>query len=239
VKLWNPLGPEELLTLRGHSGSVNNVVFSPDGTRLASASDDHTAVVWSLLTKARLLTVISQSEILAITFGRDGKYLATASADKTATIRDAYTGRQLHTLNGHLGYVGGVAFSPSGELIATAGYDGTARLWSTLTGQQLLTFHTGGTQVQNVVFSPDGRRIATAEFNQLATVWDVGSGKSVAAVGHWGPPGYLYSHVGWGYSVWSSVRTANSSTAGIDGTARVWRVAEESEVMALRGCEGL
>ena len=36
----------ELLTLKGHTDSVDAASFSPDGKRLASASDDETVKVW-------------------------------------------------------------------------------------------------------------------------------------------------------------------------------------------------
>ena len=48
VKLWDADSGHELLTLRGHSDSVTGVAFSPDGKRLASASDDNTVQVYAL-----------------------------------------------------------------------------------------------------------------------------------------------------------------------------------------------
>ena len=43
--------PQEL---KGHTDRVKSVVFSPDGRRLASASDDHTARVWYAVTGVSL-----------------------------------------------------------------------------------------------------------------------------------------------------------------------------------------
>src|SRR5262249_48290400 len=48
--LLSPNGYANLLTLRGHSGPVNGVCFSPNGKRLASASSDGTLKVWDAAT---------------------------------------------------------------------------------------------------------------------------------------------------------------------------------------------
>ncbi|MEC4813294.1 MAG: hypothetical protein SAK29_08500, partial [Scytonema sp. PMC 1069.18] len=46
VRLWNLRG-QELVTLKGHSGGVRIVVFSPDGKTIASGSDDNTVNLWN------------------------------------------------------------------------------------------------------------------------------------------------------------------------------------------------
>ncbi|RKU17955.1 hypothetical protein C6503_10130, partial [Candidatus Poribacteria bacterium] len=37
-----------IATLTGHTGGVNNVVFSPDGNTVASGSHDGTILLWEL-----------------------------------------------------------------------------------------------------------------------------------------------------------------------------------------------
>src|SRR5207248_150149 len=47
---------QQVLSLKGHTGPVWGVCFSPDGKRLASASDDHTVKVWDAGTGQEVLT---------------------------------------------------------------------------------------------------------------------------------------------------------------------------------------
>jgi WD40 repeat protein len=37
--------------IKGHNESVRSVNFSPDGTKLASGSDDKTIIIWDMKTK--------------------------------------------------------------------------------------------------------------------------------------------------------------------------------------------
>jgi WD40 repeat protein len=48
VRLWDAESGTQDLVLRGHNGPVGTVVFSRDGTKLASVSSDGTARVWAL-----------------------------------------------------------------------------------------------------------------------------------------------------------------------------------------------
>jgi WD40 repeat protein len=171
----------------GHTDTVESAAFSPDGSRVVTASDDHTARIWDAKTGAALITLSGHTNwVHSAVFSPDGTRIVTASADKTARIWDAKTGAALATLSGHTDGVLSAAFSPDGTRVVTASFDTTARIWDAKTGAAIATLSGHTDTVESAAFSPDGNRVVTASDDHTARIWDAKTWAALATLGHMG-----------------------------------------------------
>ncbi|NEQ77959.1 MAG: hypothetical protein F6K23_36090 [Okeania sp. SIO2C9] len=108
-----------------HDGELRDVVFTPDGKYVATASRDKTARVWDVTTGKQITKLHHDGYVNAVEFTPDGKYIATASDDYIARVWDVATSKKITKLR-HDGSVNAVEFSPGGKYIATASADNTA-----------------------------------------------------------------------------------------------------------------
>jgi dipeptidyl aminopeptidase/acylaminoacyl peptidase len=119
---------------------VYSATFSPEGTRIVTASQDKTARVWDAATGQPIGEPLKghEKEVWSAAFSPDGKRIVTASGDETARIWDAATGKAIAEINGHEDTVSSAAFSPDGKRMVTGSSDKTARVWDVFRDTQAL-----------------------------------------------------------------------------------------------------
>lgn len=98
-------------------GTISEIVYSPDGQRLAVAStvgiwiyDVHTTQPLNLLTG-------HSDSVKSVSFSPDGSTIASGGRFDDSTVRlwDVKTGKNIKTLKGHTNGVECVSFSPDGN----------------------------------------------------------------------------------------------------------------------------
>ncbi|GAM82477.1 hypothetical protein ANO11243_004570 [Dothideomycetidae sp. 11243] len=141
ARIWDTETGTPLHTLKGHTGWVLAVAWSPDGTRLATGSYDGTVRLWDPTTgnaegaplkgHTKWVNSLSWEPYHLQEAGRPR--LASASKDGTIRVWDVVGKKCDMTLSGHKGNVSCVRWGGTGR-IYTASHDKTIKVWSASTG---------------------------------------------------------------------------------------------------------
>ncbi len=226
VDLWDMLSYHLIRTLNGHARPIAGLVFSDDGTLLASGSHDQTLRIWDVATGRELRTIRPQipdvpTAIYPVRPWTEQR-LWVYARDGTLRLFDTNSEAELRRIpRDELSFANEAtcAVSSNGKMAATAGRDCIIRLVSTEEGRDLGTLGAQPEAIRSLAFAPDDQTLASSDNQGKIVVWDLEERKPLTVLrGHSGSVGPI------GFS--DDARRL--VTCGTDQKVLVWDISRQS-----------
>ena len=226
---YTRIGLPEGAIARFGKGYVNDVKYSPDGTRLAVATS---IGVWLYDTSTDAeLNLLSEvpDYVETIAFSPDGSTLASSGYSPNHIIRlwNIDTGELRGTFDGYEEILA-LAFSPDGTVLASSGGGPNypIRLWNVENRhlQDTLLGHTNW--ISALSFSADGKTLVSGSEDNTIRLWDIQTGKL---------KGLLDEHRDDVNSVVFSPDGRTLASCSSDGTIQLWDMHIGRTFAILRG----
>ncbi|MFZ5881436.1 MAG: WD40 repeat domain-containing protein [Chloroflexota bacterium] len=158
--------------VRKYSGSsswyVNNLVFSRDGSMLASSAPGDRIMVFKVEDGSPLHNI---PRGVCVAFSPDDTLLAGGLSDKTIRIWDVKSGKQLIQISDQPEIAWAVAFSPDGQLLVTGDSQGAVSVWNVADGTLLKTWQAHSMMIESITFLSNGNVLITASYDGTIRFW--------------------------------------------------------------------
>jgi WD40 repeat protein len=166
-----------------HSDTVFGVCFSPDGTKLASASADKFVKTWEVPSGKFIKAFEGHTQhVLDVSWRGDGKNLASAGADNVVKVWDFDKGEQLRTINAHTKQVTRLQFVGKTANFVTCSGDQSVKMWNSDNGGNQRNF-TGNTDFLYALgVSLDGKVVATGGEEGVVRLYNGDTGALIKAL---------------------------------------------------------
>ena len=220
--LWRLLsGPKFVFQ---EQSNTSNVVFSPDGKSIFSASVKGNVRIFDTTTGELQAELPGKGLIDALAISQDGKQLAVGYRDKPVYVWDLDLQNIVHTLVGHDYPVRALVFSPDGSRLVSGDETDKVIAWSTADGQRLWTVSKPKLYAMDLSYDRSGRRIAVGRGQVV--ILDADSAEELATID---------AHSNWLTGVAFSPNDQQLATSSEDRTAKVWNLVDGSLALQLVG----
>ena len=144
LAIWDAETGELRRELPGHRHRpVYSIGFSPDGSRMYSASWDRTIRVWDTDLWREEVSLADREGLQLVRWGSGSDFLAYTTWAGTKLWYPEEPA-ELRALVGHLAPVTWASFTGDDRKVVTASRDGTARVWDAASGRELARLSCGG-----------------------------------------------------------------------------------------------
>ena len=209
--LHENLGKRINQVLKGHSGWVMQVIWSPNSKYLLSCSADHSIKIWDVEDETNVIkwgmcvTTLKAHEdmVTSILWHKDMTRIVSSCRDGTIFVWDATmqlkrffkkeSGAALKrridpatngNKEGHMDQVNKIVFNEANNQFLSCSNDTTIKAWNPRTGRCLMTYEGHTDHVLSCQFAPDNIKIASCSHDKTVRIWDAATGRCLQVMNH-------------------------------------------------------